>query len=143
MAAAPGPDYLEPTARGRLTLVLAWLAYMAWVASHYWWLPGLVARLDSCRPCASIGTMQFLLAYVVVVTCIPVALFGWKAWRTHRTGQHPPAGSRVMFRRRVHRGAWARFNAAVLALGALAFAAVPVLILREMGGWTIFFDHGC
>ena len=140
---APAPAYLEPTARGRLSFVLAWLVYMGWVVSHYWWLPGVVARLDSCNPCASLGTMQFLLAYIVLVTCLPVALFGRQAWRTYRSGQHPPPGSWVLFRKRVYGGAWAKFNAAGLALVAIAFAAVPVLLLGELGGWTIFFDHGC
>ena len=146
--ASAEPVYITPTPRERLRFVLAWGAFYVWFASHFAWLPGMVARLDTPDLCTSLGTLQFLVAYLVVATSIPALLFGSRAWRTRRATQYPPPGSWVLFRTRVYTDRWwVILNKGSLAAMAVVFAMVPLTILRELDGWqgllAIFFDHGC
>jgi hypothetical protein len=124
-------------------LVLERAAIFAWFMSHLWWVPAVVDRIDGADPCASLGTLQFLFAYAMVVTCVPTALLAWWTGQTLRAGQSPTPGSRVMFRTRVRTGWFARLDALGFAALAAMLAVVPVTVWREIGGLEIFLNHGC
>ncbi len=143
MESAREPAYLEPTRSGRLRLVLARALVFAWFMSHLWWMPAVLARIDSANPCASLATLQGIFAYVLVGPWVPVVLFALWSWQTLRAGQSPTPGSRVLFRTRIRTGWWARLDALGFAAGAAVFAVVPIVISREVGGLEIFLNHGC
>ena len=141
---AAEPVYITPTRWEQLRFVLAWGAFYAWYASHFAWLPGVIARVDVEDPCQRLGTLQLLLVYVLVASSVPALIFGAKAWRTRHATQYPPPGSWVLFRTRVHTARWwVTANKVALAAMAFACAVLPVLVWRELGGLTIFFEHGC
>ena len=143
-AASAEPQYITPTPWERARFLLAWGAFYAWLFSHVLWLPSAVARIDTPDTCASLGTLQFLAGYVIVVSAIPALLFGWKAWHTRHATQCPPPGSWVLFRTRIYTARWwVTANKLALAAMVVAFAAMPVVIWRELGMSTIFFNHGC
>lgn len=143
MESARAPTYLEPTRSGRLRLVLVRALVFAWFMSHLWWMPAVLARIDSDNPCASLATLQAIFAYVLMVPWLPVVLLAWWSWQTLRTGQSPTPGSRVLFRTRIRTGRWARLDALGFAAGAALFAVVAMIIWREVGGLEIFINHGC
>ena len=140
---ASGSAWIEPTRAGRVRLVLERAAFFAWFMSHLWWVPAVVARVDSANPCASLATLQGMFAYVLVASWVPVVLFAWWSWRTLRAGQSPTPGSRVMFRTRIRTGWRARLDSLGLAAVAAMLAIVPVTVWRGLGGLELFLNPGC
>lgn len=139
----PGVAYVEATWRTRTKALVAFAAFIGWLWSHSLWVPGLVDRLDQGAPCDSLGELQFLVAYTLFVVSLPPIVFGWRAWRTWRSGQVPPPGTWVLFRWRIRTGNRARIDAIGLLVVALLFAYIPVEIWTEIDGLEIFLDHGC
>ena len=137
------PAYLEPTPSGRRRLVLTRALVFVWFMSHLWWMPALVARMDSARPCASLATLQGLFAYILVVPWIPVVLNASWSWQIFRAGQSPTPGSPVLFRTRIRTGWRARLDALCFAALAAVFAVVAITVWREVGGLDIFINPGC
>lgn len=144
MRAASGePRYIEPTWTGRLKFALAYLGFAAWLGSHIVWVPRLLARVDSCNPCAAMAEIQFVFAYLMLVPSVAAILLGWRAWQVHRAGQFPMPGAWLLFRQRVWTGAWAQATAAFFAITAFFLATLPARLWRGMHGADVFFNHGC
>lgn len=143
MEPARAPAYLEPTRSGRLRLVLTRALLFVWFMSHLWWVPAVVARIDFDNPCASLATLQGILAYLLVVPWVPVVLLALWSWQTFRAGQSPTPGSRVLFRTRIRTGWWARLDALGFAAFAAMFAVVAMIVWRELDVLAIFINHGC
>lgn len=124
-------------------LVASLLAYAGFVFSHALWVPPMVARINECDPCASLGEIRFLAGYLLAVSCLPSAVCAWQFLRHWRAGQIPRPQARVMFRTRVWTGAWYHCQLLMFGLAALLALYIPLLLWRELPFLTIFVDSGC
>jgi hypothetical protein len=118
-------EYIEPTLGQRLLAIaedLAFLPIMGVAAYGAHWLIVPACATPLCDDLswhvalfAGFGCAVSWFAFELLRT-------GWRSWRS---GQFPPPGTRVIFRTGVLRGPWVRWNAGVsMALGAAAFAWV-------------------
>jgi hypothetical protein len=123
--------FITPDWSSRLKLLASLGAFVAWAASHQYWLIPMARSLECTDPCSQLGTLRFIAVYLALLPLPFSLLIARYAQRIFSSGQAPPPGSWQLFRIKVSTGWQARLTAywniglalcAALGTGYLAYA---------------------
>lgn len=137
------PRYLEPTWRGRSLFLLCWLGTLALVYLHVAVLQAFTARTDQCDACTVIHELQFMAAYVFVLSWLPAMFSARFTWLITRARQFPHPEAWVLYRTRVSTGPWMWTQVVGGAGLTLFFLQLPYWAWTRFNPLTLLFDSGC
>lgn len=128
-------SFITPTPRQRL-LALAKIVTPYLVLFGIFLMARSIAARDPCgNGCEFLPTLRLVVGTGLAILVALALFFASKGLRVLRSGQVPPPGTWVLFRTRIHTGAWAHLNA----ISYFIFCAGCVYLLVRLA-WFLHAD---
>jgi len=139
-------EYIEPTPRGRLTLIILYICIGAWYVSFRIYVEPMLKYIASTSGCEAMFWVRHEVVYFCTYAVLIILLSFFSAYKLLKYNQIPYPSAYVLKRTPIVRGIKVKLRAAFwLAMGLLLSAAVVYFLFyfRAIDFFTEQADISC